>query len=1503
MFTSLFGLRELERKRFIYRGRSPELGKPISDVAVGHEVISQYIEENKQGLDDQIGDTWQERRELMNAFLSAGLSIIEKDEYGEDKRIVDDLVNEVRTRDDGGKLVDVHFTVNIKSAEDAQKAIKICRERKILALPIGSRTSAQGLFEARHDAEKYGLNGVVGLQMTRSKESLQLPTEVPEGYELVEHPSLPLAVLKSKSFPEDPKKPHRVIAGAGISVGEVNDFLNEQLGSERYRYRILANPTSKDQATVGGIFTTGAEGGDRYKATKDILRALIVNGDGEQNMLEQTAAQQLVGLAGNAGMVTQAEFGVSAFPKHEHGVFIPVKGAGKEGWKNMLKLQARLKKFCHQKEEGPFQVGDEKDGTIVTGLEPLSRNAVEAATHDNETPFARSINGLMQHYEYGIYVAFSSFNDVLDDDFFESKFLKTLGLNQENFLESYEFSEKLEVLDKQIARENNWEAKQRLIAERELLVSSDEQFLAKADGGNIYDSIRILPTGRELSQTGANFDMGHRKLMDDLRHSAPEKSRERARELGGVTESTDLNIQIQTDDIVEEQQAIDKLAEIFSEYEREFAQETGFRVNVYGHMHPGGKSGTGGIDPHIRIILELSNPAIRYNAPELVQMMKKAQGKLYNKLLGLNGTNGIKILPPEKNLFKNTDFWQWYCLYEPEKARQYLEAILQHGFSHDADGKPEDAIMGARIPHVLPGILPRKKGSLNDLFNADCIDPRSLEDLAQVGPAWIAPIVKKYLGAILEQVQISHRMPGVQRLVGDTALTFHEKFGLAENQYDFFIDSTEEGHDIVERNFGKKHGYNVFEVNATPEDLASGKQICPANDNAIYLVNVEGLGVPRGLTMMVAPQAAIKDAYERTQRGENKAAFRNLHEMWTKWPHETLETPNLPGIAALGLILQQDELEGNPAKPRKNPIKTLNPGPAQLHESLFDIEALFKEIAHLTPAQLAEREREIAEQFKKWTGIPEDHRLAFVTSATQGMQLLSDAIGKNQDKIEVFQIVNDAFGERLNSVLKSKVKQVNTITTPWTTTETSEMEHVMDELVPQLFAAVELGKEPVIYTTPQKTSTAASYNPKKLREAIERRSKELGRALKMGKDFHIICDVTSGVGAIDYATHHESIDDDEEGTSRIEFNGWFGAMQKAMGLPAGFGFVSLSKKLAKLLGVNGDGTESNKFSLSKAISDTENGKGPNGLAVHLLKRKLDAEEAAERTPKSIQEETRKKIELVMGWKQRHKDLMMLVQNAADQSPIMMGLFSQAKNLSKAKSLLSEIFGYYIGEGYGPFAKEAIRLYLPNIAYEDLKRLLAALDRVLELDDVKKTRGEDIPNIATREPIDPYNALSRLSEEMTVDDIFYDSSAVEWLGRLVNTYNANMSDDDSKVRIDDEIPDMTGGFAKKAQIYKYPKNLEEMKKILSIKDEDGVQLTHYYGMFRTATERVRTTILESPNTEYGNNDVSKLVDRNMADARAFVKKIVRLLGKYFKDTEGPHAAARNKKGRPEVAFTG
>lgn len=480
------------------------------------------------------------------------------------------------------------------------------------------------------------------------------------------------------------------------------------------------------------------------------------------------------------------------------------------------------------------------------------------------------------------------------------------------------------------------------------------------------------------------------------------------------------------------------------------------------------------------------------------------------------------------------------------------------------------------------------------------------------------------------------------------------------------------------------------------------------------------------------------------------------------------------------------------------------------------------------------------------------------------MQLFADALTGAARPINVVQIVNDASSERWNAILKRAGVAVTTLVSSWTTGENSEL----DETTRKIIDSLKADRPNILLITPHKTSTTADVHP----DHIIRR---LGRCgCLMGHHYHMICDVTSGVGARNYAT----LLSPDTGLMRMPFTGCLGAGNRALGIPAGLGFLSLSPALVRILGIPSNSAD--PFGLGSRFSAARGGTAKHGWGLGLLGARIRASAEKRESVSDIEAECRKKISLILGWLERHHDLIALVPNAYDRSPLLLGIFSQAKNMIVTKRLLSEIFGMQVGSGFGPFEREGIRIYIPMVSRDDVMELLAALDVILDLDDVVHSRGENIPNIALREPHDPLAVISRVAESCTVDDIIKDQLGLDWLGRLIQTFNANIVTATQKIQLGGEIPHISSGHHAKAQIYGESNNLREMRKILHLRNEETkLDLMFHYQLYKETELHLRKRILGAPTATWEDADFSPAILYLLGKAREHLTEIARLLRKY------------------------
>lgn len=1296
---------------------------PIAAAAVGlgEHVLSKnssYREEHQRLIDAALL-----RRQALIAELQAAGLLVLAVKYKDDTESRDEVFQDLSEIDDGKKLIESIARVRAFSAEQVKKIYEIAERHHLGVMTIGAKTSALGVFSTADQAKMHGLNGVLCIEMSpnwidgKSPEEavkkegmpknrrfsggdvrdIKTPTDLidlPKGLneeDIIRSNSHPIAIILGKNG-----KRHQVVAHASATVSQVNAFLKLSLPADR-RYQILSDLTSKDQASIGGVIATGAQGGNRASARVDItactmvdeygVRKLSRRGPGESLNNGHETAKDNVGYNGYTGTCIQATFEVTPFPPHDFGFLLPVSGnTPEEVWRNALEIQSRLTPYSARVRNGHFPEGNMK--SCITSIEILGdgpfKHGVETVKDGSKEKTA--LLGFRERHKDAkmfLYVRGSSHISGLGNSEGLSEFI------QEDF-----FTKALGITD---------------IDGEELVLQEDEA----------SPSRRVFPL----------LDSELLDAVDKMRHHAPEEARKEAIKIGNVSQSTDFNIQFHGSK-AKKLQGMQKVAELYAKYQRAF--EGGpYRIDIYGHgflglvrSHDGG-----GFDPHVRISLRLNDPMTRYDAPESVEKMKSILGNLYTDLLKLNRKFGVMVVPPEKSHLMIPKYVQHVRLHNPKKMKVIEERIV----GKKNGNRSRKLTAGFRAPVEFPG-EPRQ--GILSFLSEDLLPHNSETDELDA-----------YSDAIMEVSQLSHRSPVIKGMFREVVATIREHLQLDPfTQHPFFTGSQEEADFAIQRNLGNDHQYPVVKI-STPEELEALREQGQPAQNTFYLVSSEAFGGIPGMCVMITPHQAIIEADKRKQSGVNKESFRCLPDMFAQYPYETIETPNIPAIATIGLVLQRGELSEQTGSSRRR-VVTMNPGPCGIDPRLRDSirhEGVFKELS-------PEEQHTALRYFREFLKMPETMKLGMTGSSSECMQHLGQAMALNKEKIQAIQVINDAFGGRLNSVLKSHLgaENIQTTTTPWTTSESSQSEFVLKAIVPMIRKAMAEGKKPVLFVTPHKTSTTAHFHPSVLIEHL----KQVDPPLVAGKDYEMVCDITSGAGVIDYFGEKSCRD----GMSV------FGSVQKGLGCPPGLGFVGLSPELQKLLCPEGQSS-----GLSGSIERTEHGAINNQLGIRLLGEKCRLDLEAGRTIQDIQEETRRKFVRVLGFMALHPDLCLQVPNSEDQSPLLIGMYSRTRNLSVAARLMEEIFGYSMGGGYGPFAGESLRLYLPSIQERDLDRFLHAFNYVLSRPEVTETVNKEAPLISLREPHDPLAFLKRMRDEFVPDDVFQNSVGMEWIGRIVNTY--------------------------------------------------------------------------------------------------------------------------------------
>lgn len=1370
--------------------------RDISPVAAEARRLEKVLHDNRRQTErrEALRASVQHREQFLEQLKAAGLTVSAvrvPQTNGHTPEVHEDLFE----KDDGGKLVESLVRVPVFTAEQVETVYKIAEANQLGVMTLGAKTSALGVFAAWNSAKLHGLRGAIclempaswladqpgsqamgkpgmpklrnGVELTSPKDLLDIAGIDPDREEVVCSENLPIAVVKDKSGQR-----HRVIAHATVTVSQINQFLYEVLPKDAH-YQILPDLTSKEQAALGGVIATGAQGGNRASARVDLLKCTVVDALGKRELVGKDA-KNIVGYNGYLGTCVQAEFEVTPFPRHAFGFIVPISGKTiGDSWQNALKLQSDLARHCVQ----PSQLSWQPDGfqnTMISSMEILGYEQLRLGI-EKKGGRSEELKVLLERFPEARMFVYVTGSTHLDSEG---------TLDFEALLKDPVFAQSLQTTTG--------------IGDSPIDALDEQQFLR-------------LQEVQQLPHAGVYplLDPDMLKEVDVIRHSAPEVARAEAEKIGNVTQSTDFNIQF-TGPAEDQARARQKVAKLFADYQEKFVGGP-YRIDVYGHLYPGmvDSPDGGGMDPHVRITLDLSDPDTRNDSPERVNEMKSILSKLYDSLLRLHDVDGIVVAPPEKSHLTNLSYVKWVRLHNPAEL-----ARLQHKFL----GKLTDAqrnqrmLGGFRVPIEFP-MEPRR--GIRSFFPQHLLPTGDkVQDLDAYAPA------------IVEISQLSHRGPEIKGMLREVVASLREKLRLhAFRQHPFFIESIEEGRRIIQRNLGDQNSFKVVEV-TSPVDFSQVEE-GTFEPNTFYLIPAEMLGGIPGMCIMITPHKSVLEAAKRKGNKTNKEEFRNLVEMFHLYPYETSETPNLPAIAALGVALQLDELAKQSGNAAQRRIVTINPGPTQIHAQIKKVAQEKGFLQSLT----SEDQAKDTEAFRTFLRMPEDMKLGFTGSATQCMQLLGEAMAQQKDRFHAVQVVNGAFSERMNKILKSHGLEVSTLKTPWTTSENSQVEFVANELIRRLEEGREKGKMPVLFVTPHKTATTAHFHPEALIRQLSL------RGLQVDRDYQLVCDVTSGAGAIDYFTGPC-----EKGMSV------FGSIQKALGCPSGLGFMGLSASFAEALSPPGSVS-----GLTSSLEKTEKGQIVNPFGLRMLGEKCRYELEQDRTVNDIHQETRQKVHTVLGFMALHPDLCHQVPSGEDQSPLLVGLYSITQNLAVASRLMEEIFGFHIGSGYGPFAQESLRLYLPTVSSEDLDKILSALHVVLQMPEVTQTVNPKAPIVSLREPHDPLQVLEHLvTSKITPDDIFKNNLGLGWLRRLQYT-----------LQLGAKTP------------YGSSENFDEIRAILSCKLDAGDSLLDTYTILEAKMNQLERILLE------GNEVELTTVDALIESMYSQLNEIVLILRKYSK----------------------
>lgn len=204
-------------------------------------------------------------------------------------------------------------------------------------------------------------------------------------------------------------------------------------------------------------------------------------------------------------------------------------------------------------------------------------------------------------------------------------------------------------------------------------------------------------------------------------------------------------------------------------------------------------------------------------------------------------------------------------------------------------------------------------------------------------------------------------------------------------------------------------------------------------------------------------------------------------------------------------------------------IKNFTVGPSKLYHGVADficqsVQSNIGEISHRS-ADFTEMSKNTMKAFRSFFKIPEDYRVYYTYSATEGMEIIT----RSAVDQKACHITNGNFGETWAKTSKKAQKQVQKIS------HGGEKRVELSEITPDADAEL-------LAITANETATGIAYSPE---EITEIRSKN--------PEILLGVDVTSSMGAVAY--------------DFTQADAWFFSVQKCFGMPAGLGLLVVGPRL------------------------------------------------------------------------------------------------------------------------------------------------------------------------------------------------------------------------------------------------------------------------------------------------------------------------------------------------------
>ncbi len=209
-------------------------------------------------------------------------------------------------------------------------------------------------------------------------------------------------------------------------------------------------------------------------------------------------------------------------------------------------------------------------------------------------------------------------------------------------------------------------------------------------------------------------------------------------------------------------------------------------------------------------------------------------------------------------------------------------------------------------------------------------------------------------------------------------------------------------------------------------------------------------------------------------------------------------------------------------------------GPSQLYTGVREFYSKSLEngvgsISHRS-ADFTEISQSGIAQARQFFSIPEDYKIYYTYSATESMELVVRSLVEKKS----VHVVNGNFGKVWYSTAVHNGREVKKYEVLNTINPAAHIRVNLDDIEDS-----ELVSADVVCMTGSETASGIGYSPKEISDFSQ-------KIHTVSENTLLAVDVTSGMGAIDYDISSADV--------------WLFSVQKALGLPAGLGFLVLSPK-------------------------------------------------------------------------------------------------------------------------------------------------------------------------------------------------------------------------------------------------------------------------------------------------------------------------------------------------------